>query len=591
MQGRFRFAMTSSVALALGAMTAQRAHAQAAASASTADNAEIVVTAQKRTERLVDVPVSITALRSDDLINKGALRFEDYKAFIPGVSSIAVAPGYNQINIRGINTGSNQLSSTVGIYFDEAPTNSSTSAAIGNRLTPDPDLFDVERIEVLRGPQGTLYGANALGGVLKYVLAQPDLNAAHGQAQAGISGVAHGDIGYLGRAAISAPIIEGVLGVRASGFYTLDPGFIDNTFNGRTGLSRSTNWGGRLALLWKPSSTLSIELSSLYQKRTTDGLPQETVSTTGFVPTDGRYRQYSPTNEFVNTEYQLHALTLNLDMNFATLTSATSYGRQRTRLAFDYSANLGTTLGLIGIPGVPYVSLPADNDVRKFTQEIRLASPSSSTIDYVLGAYYTHEKSSSLNGGYGYTATGALAPAPVNPLQNVNLRNTYEELAFFANATVHLSDRLSVQGGGRWSRNWQKSSEPLDGLLFGPLSGTVIDQRSAESAWTFAVSPQYALSKDWNVYARVAKGFRPGGANLVLPGGGGTPTYHSDTLINYEIGTKASLFGRRLDVSLAAFWIDWDNIQTTAKDALGFNYLVNGGRARSKCVATTTMAG
>ncbi|MBN9450298.1 MAG: DUF521 domain-containing protein, partial [Bosea sp.] len=98
-------------------------------------------------------------------------------------------------------------------------------------------------------------------------------------------------------------------------------------------------------------------------------------------------------------------------MNFATLTSATSYGRQRTRLAFDYSANLGTTLGLIGIPGVPYVSLPADNDVRKFTQEIRLASPSSSTIDYVLGAYYTHEKSSSLNGGYGYTATGALAPA------------------------------------------------------------------------------------------------------------------------------------------------------------------------------------
>jgi outer membrane receptor protein involved in Fe transport len=166
----------------------------------------------------------------------------------------------------------------------------------------------------------------------------------------------------------------------------------------------------------------------------------------------------------------------------------------------------------------------------------------------------------------------------------VDLRNRYEEVAFFGNATAHLSDRLSIQAGARWSRNWQRSSEPLGGLLFGPLSGTVIKQKSTESVWTYALSPQFKITNNWNVYARVAKGFRPGGANLVLPLGGANPTYRSDTLINYEVGTKASALDSHLDVAVAAFWIHWRDIQTTAKDALGFNFLINGGKARSKGV-------
>lgn len=580
-----RRTVASWAALAAGlCLPAQMAAAQTEpqTAAAVPANDEIIVTAQKRDERLIDVPASVSALRSEALINRGALRFEDYKAFIPGVSTITQAPGYNQINIRGINTGSNQLSSTVGTYFNESPTNSSTSAAIGNRLTPDPDLLDVARIEVLRGPQGTLYGANALGGVIKYVLVQPALDAMQGQAQAGISSVEHGGIGYVARAAIGAPIINDVLGFRASAFYTRDPGFVDNVATGRKDVDRSTNWGGRLALLWKPSDSFSVDVSSLYQKRDTEGFPQETVSATTSRPTEGRYKQFIPTDNFIKTEYQLHALTMNGDLGFAKLTSVTSYGRQKVDLVFDDSANLGTLLGTIGIPDVPYVSLPVMNDVRKFTQEVRLSSPAHSRIEYIVGAYYTHERSTSFNGGTGILADGTPAPAPTNPLQAVDLRNRYEEGALFANTTARLTNRFSIQLGGRWSRNWQKSTEPLEGLLFGPLAGTVIKQRSKESAWTFAVSPQYRISDDWNVYARVAKGFRPGGANLVLPGGGGNPTYSSDTLINYEVGTKLSALDRHLNLSLAAFWIDWRDIQTTAKDAMGFNYLLNGGKARSK---------
>jgi iron complex outermembrane receptor protein len=568
----------------IASLAATPAIAQSASAVEAADaGSEIVVTAQKRSERLIDVPSSVTALNSADLIAQGAQRFEDYQARIPGLSTTQIAPGYSQINIRGINTGANQLSSTVSTYFGEVPTNSSTSAAVGNRLTPDPDLLDIARIEVLRGPQGTLYGANALGGVLKYVFVEPELQAVRGQVQLGGTTVAHGGEGYVARAAVGAPIVQNRLGIRVSGFYSRDPGFIDNVALGRRDVNHSTSRGGRVALLWKPTDRLTIDASSVYQKRDNDGLPQETVRSATLAPTRGEYRQFSQIDEVIDTEYQLHSLVVSLDLDFADLVSVTSYGRQKTAFNLDYSDNLGTVLQSIGIP-TPIVALPVDNDVRKFTQEVRLASPSGRMIDYVVGGYYTRERSSSLNEALGYLANGTPTPAPINPLQSVDLRNRYRETALFANLTLNLNDRFNIQAGGRWSRNRQNSSEPLLGLLFGPLSGAVFTNKSGESAWTFAVAPQFKLTSDWNIYARVAKGFRPGGANLVLPAGGGSLTYGSDTLINYEAGTKAALFDRRLNLSLAAFSIDWKDIQTTAKDAVGFNYLINGGRARSRGV-------
>lgn len=452
----------------------QDSEAPTAVATDPADTADIVVTAQKRSERLLDVPASVTALSSDTLLARGAVRFEDYQAYIPGLSTTAVAPGYNQINIRGVTTGANQLSATVGTYFDESPTNSSTAAAIGNRLTPDPDLLDIARVEVLRGPQGTLYGANALGGVVKYVFVAPELSEVHGQAQVGVSTVAHGETGYVARAAIGAPIVRDTLGVRVSGFYTRDPGFIDNVATGEKDVDTSTNWGGRAALLWRASDWLTATASALYQKRDTQGFPSETVSSTTLEPGAGEYRQPVLTDEFVRTRYQLYNLTLDADLGFANLVSATSYGRQQVDLAFDYSPNLGTVLGLIGIPGVPFVSLPIDNDVKKFTQELRLSSPTGQTLEYILGGYFTHERSRSFNGGTAFLASGEPAPAPINPLQVVDLRNRYREFAIFANGTLNFNERFSVQAGGRWSRNNQRSTEPLEGLLFGPLAGTVI---------------------------------------------------------------------------------------------------------------------
>jgi outer membrane receptor protein involved in Fe transport len=573
-----RFLYVSASALVLVGF-AGSASAQSQTEAAAPVEGEIVVTANKRSERLIDVPASVTALDGADLRDSGALRFEDYQAKVPGLSTTPITPGYTQLVVRGVTAGSAQLSSTVATYFDETPTNSSTATALGSKLTPDPDLLDIERVEVLRGPQGTLYGANALGGVVRYILAQPDLDQAHGTVQLGVSSVSHGEVGYLVRGAASLPLVSGQLAVRASGFYTRDPGYIDNVTTGREDINRSVNQGGRVALEWKPSDAFSASLSSLYQRRQTDGLGAATVNMTTLQPVAGRYRMNDPSDLAIVTDYSLHSLTLNLDLGFGTLTSATGLGRQETLLDSDLSRAFGVLLGL------PIATTTANNELKKFTQEIRFASPSGRTLEYIVGGFYTRETAAYAQGAAGFVAPGAPAPAPFNSLLVATLDSTYEETALFGNVTLNLGERFSIQGGGRWSHNDQTFREVLAGALTGPLSGSVFSGTSGEDAWTFATSAQYKVTRDTVIYARVAKGFRPGGTNLVLPGAGAVvgATYGSDSLINYEAGIKASLLDRRLGFDLTVYHIDWSDIQTTANLG-GFNYLLNGGRARSNGV-------
>jgi len=575
---RFLFLSASSLLAVAGFAASASAQSQPEVAAQD-ENAEIVVTATKRDERLIDVPASITALNGARLRDSGALRLEDYQAKVPGLSTTPITPGYTQLVVRGITTGSAQLSSTVATYFDETPTNSSTATALGSKLTPDPDLLDIERVEVLRGPQGTLYGANALGGVVRYILAQPDLDKATGTAQVGVSGVSHGETGYLARAAVSVPIVAGQLAVRASGFYTRDPGYIDNVSTGRDDINRSVNQGGRIALEWRPSDAFSASLSSLYQRRQTDGLGAETVNLLTLAPVAGRYTMNDASDLLVRTDYYLHTLTMNLDTGFGTLTSATGFGKQKSVLDSDLSRAFGALLGL------PVATTRATNKLNKFTQEIRLASPAGKTVEYIVGGFYTRERAAYAQGATGFLAPGVPAPAPLNPLLAATLDSRYEEVAAFGNVTVNFSNRFNVQFGGRWSHNDQRFGEVISGALYGALAGSTFTGTSSEDAWTFAVSPQFKITPDTVVYARVAKGFRPGGTNLVPPGGAGLvgATYGSDSLLNYEAGIKASLLDRRLGVDLSVYHIDWKDIQTTANLA-GFNYLLNGGKARSSGV-------
>jgi hypothetical protein len=212
------------------------------------------------------------------------------------------------------------------------------------------------------------------------VLAEPSLDQLRGELQAGLASTAHGELSYVGRGAIDAPIVDGKLGARLSGFYTTDSGYIDNVSTGKDNVNESKNQGGRLALLWQPTDSFTATLSSLYQKRTNEGLGSETVNNTTLRPTVGEYKQDVATREFIETQYQLHSLKLEFDLGFGSLVSATAYGSQETSLAADVSDFFGVLLG------VPAVTLPFEGDVKKFTQEFRLASKAGGRFDYIGGA-------------------------------------------------------------------------------------------------------------------------------------------------------------------------------------------------------------
>jgi outer membrane receptor protein involved in Fe transport len=220
---------------------------------------------QKRQERLIDVPQSVSVLSSDIISRMGAQQFRDYADTIPGLNFTTSGAGYTQITMRGVSLGDRVA--TVAVYIDDIPT-----AAVGNLGTLDLGLFDVDRIEVLRGPQGTLYGASAMGGLVKYVTKGPDVTQFAGQAQLGVSSTKDGEAGYTGAGAVNIPLVDEKIALRASGFFTRDPGYIDNLLIGRKDVNGADIYGGRLDLLLMPTEALSVRLAAFMQNIERDGV-------------------------------------------------------------------------------------------------------------------------------------------------------------------------------------------------------------------------------------------------------------------------------------------------------------------------------
>jgi iron complex outermembrane receptor protein len=229
---------------------------------------EIIVTAQKRSERLQDVPVPVTAINADSLVNNSQLRLQDYYTSIPGLTVTPSVPAAQVLSIRGITTGPGNP--TVGITVDDVPYGASTELG-GGIIVPDIDPGDLDRVEVLRGPQGTLYGASSMGGLVKLVTVDPSTDGVSGRVQAGTSSVYNGaQLGYNMRGSVNVPLSDS-LAVRASAFTRLDPGYIDNPVRGIDGVNEARASGGRLAALWRPSEVFSLKLSALYQQIKGDG--------------------------------------------------------------------------------------------------------------------------------------------------------------------------------------------------------------------------------------------------------------------------------------------------------------------------------
>lgn len=521
----------------------------------------VYVTANKRTEKLQDVAMGASALTGDTLAKLNAADFSDYVSRVPAMTLVASDPGHSQLILRGINTGG--VGATIGTYIDETPYGSSNSLANGLLTTPNLDTFDIARVEVLRGPQGTLYGANTLGGLLKFVTNAPDPSAFDDKIEIGGEDVAHGDVGWSARGMVNLPLTD-TLAVRIVAYHDRQAGFIDDPARGAHGVNASTGTGGRASLLWQATEDLTIRLTGHMQNLDLNGnnavdvsmVPSATTSSglaIGLSPLFGNYQQGRTAAETSRVHYRLYNGTIDYDLGFGTLTSASSYGTFSDHSIQDATAIYGTLLR-------------PDLKQKKFTQEIRLASPTDETLEWLAGFYYTNEKSSLLQ-DLVLTPDGA-------PQGFLVVNSGYAEIAGFADLTYHFSKAFDISVGGRWAQNSQHAIE------YG-LAEAAGD--SSESVFTWSVAPRWHLDDNTMIYGRVAKGYQPGGPNILPPNPPAAvpASFKSDSLINYELGVKSTTSDNQLSLDIDAFYITWDSIQLlTVVDGFGING--NGGTAESK---------
>ena len=293
---------------------------------------EIIVTAQKRNERLQDVPIPVTAISADTLVSNNQLRIQDYYTSIPGLNVTPVAEGsYQSLTIRGISTGV-VANPTVGVTVDDVPYGTSTSNGGGGtgQIVPDVDPGDLARVEVLRGPQGTLYGASSMGGLLKFVTVDPSTDGVSGRVEADLSSVYNGvDLGYGMRGSANIPLSD-TFAVRASGFTRLDPGYINNVETGERGVNQAQADGGRLSALWRPSEVFSLKLSAVYQKIRGDGPPDVEETINGYVgPALGDLQQYHIRGSgHYERSLQAYSATVTAKLGSAELTAISGYNVQ-----------------------------------------------------------------------------------------------------------------------------------------------------------------------------------------------------------------------------------------------------------------------
>jgi outer membrane receptor protein involved in Fe transport len=577
------FAMTASQAAgAGGSQTQNSASPSATETESGAQDkrgidqlAEVIVTAEKREERLQDVPVPVTALAAATLLEQNAVRLQDYYASVPGLSMTTSDFGWPLLSIRGLTTGG-YSNPTVAVTVDDVPYGSSTAIANGEEV-PDIDPSDLARVEVLRGPQGSLYGASSLGGLLKYVTVDPSTSGVSGRVEAGVSNVVNGaEEGYTARGAVNLPITD-TLAIRVSGFVRRDPGYIDNVLTGQKGVNEVEAYGGFLSALWKPSEDFSVKFTTLLQYSRGDGLPLVDVGQ-GLGP----LRQNDVAGTGGSHIYlEAHALTIKARLAGIDLTSVSGFNIKKYEDSQDFTYGLGTVNeGVFGVTGTP--QLERDH-INRLTEELRLSSSIGQHIDWLAGVFYDHESSHYLAQFLATVPTtgeirGIFAHAPVP--------NTFMEYAGFADVTYHFTDNFDVQLGGRESHNHQTLNETISGpyteVLLGVPSPAVYPQTdSGSSSFTYLLTPRYKISPDLMVYARFASGYRPGGPNYNV---GSVPLqYGPDKTQNYEVGMKGDAFEHRFTFDTSIYYINWEDIQLQLINPTSYLvYYSNGSRAKSE---------
>jgi iron complex outermembrane receptor protein len=557
------------------------------------DRDTIIVTATRRDEPLQDVPLSITAFSQEDLTAAGIVGYEGLARATPGIVVNKPSANFNTFTARGIATngyGAN-LQSTVAIYVDELPISNT-----GNQTVVDTNLFDVERVEFLRGPQGTLFGSGSLSGALRILTKSPDLNEFDIAATADFGITEADSLRQRYNAMVNVPLIEEVAALRVVGFYRDEDGYIDNVQTGVTNANSLENYGGRAILLVEPTDRLSVRLLASYESSE----PGDSSLTN---PALGAYKRRSVRPDTFGGTIENYNVTVGYEFDWATLTSSSTYSHFDQAFVADISAAVGRAF--------PY-ALDARGPQETFVQEVRLVSEPGDAIDWVVGAFYL-DRTTELRNDIRTTSafltsrglTGAQGPSG-DLIQSQNLQQTQQEIAIFGELTYRFSDQFWVTGGMRYGETERQlfvlpgafTSNFVTAALTnatGPL--TIVPVAAATQPLATGSSPSYKLSASYRItdditsYATVSTGYRAPAHNanagrvsaidptdLVIPALAG-----SDELTNYEVGVKGTYFDGMLTANLALYYIDWQDIQVQAnRTSDSAQFATNIGGARSQ---------
>jgi iron complex outermembrane recepter protein len=535
---------------------------------------ELIVTAQKKSERLQDVPIPVSVISAQSLRDQNQLRFEDYFSDFPGLNFSSGDRGELFPAIRGLSTGS-YSNPTVGIVIDDVPYGASAESF----SAPDIDPSDLAHVEVLRGPQGTLYGVSSIGGLIKYVTVDPTTDGFSGRVEAGTSTTYNGaKLGYSFRAAVNVPL-GNTLAFRASGYSEELPGYIDNPLSGVRGVNKITNTGGHFAALWTPEDGFSVKLSALVQKSRSGGSSESVLA-----PGLGDLEQnLMPGQGGFQRDITSLSATIKARLGEVDLTSVTGYLASRLVSSLDLSTLFGPYIEPVyGVTGSGFYQW---NPIDKFSQELRLSGKFGHYADWLLGGFFTNEHGPQTQE---FMANNLATGAAVAVFGTDDYPYLFKEYAIFGDFTAHFTDRFDVQFGGR--ETWDQvpaftettSGEYASMFLGSDPSLTNVEGDSYNS-FTYLVTPQFKISPELMVYLRLASGFRPGGGNDMFATFAGAPsTYGPDKTNNYEVGVKGNTLNHSLSFDVSLYRIDWKEVQLSVEDSIGNSYTVNAGRAKSQ---------
>lgn len=590
MQHRTKIASLSAATVLLAAGAGAAENVGGGAGSQTLE--EIVVTANKREQSARDVAGSLTALSADAIEERGIRGMKDYLASLPSVAFQDRGLARNKVVIRGVTSGLDPAEEpTTGVYIGETPV-----SGIGQSGSFDLKLADVERVEVLRGPQGTLYGAGSMGGALKLIPSRPSLTGLEIKGDAAVSNTSQGGDNYDASATLNVPLSD-TFALRATAYRYDIEGFVDDVYPGnpifgapskfKKDVNSEQTDGGRLMMLYQPTAEFTAMLTALSQVSETGGVPESQ-------PSFGEFKQARGGEEGLDDDFKLVNLNLSYDFGVAEITSVSSFVRRKEGQARSVEA-------FTGIP----VTLTNSNATDFLVQELRVAA-TTGPLFWIAGAYYSKkdwdatQRTAWFGNDDGLRLVEGAFGAPANSVAGDNVYRLDAELdeqqmAVFADGTYSLTPDLSMAVGLRWFEYEQDRHEVVDGL-FNAFQHTDQSSGTSEDQFTPRVNISYKATPDVLLYTQAAKGFRVGRVNLSAPlatCGDELASYglsqvplrsDSDSLWSYEAGTKLSTSDRRVQLNLSAFYIDWSDIQTSALLQCGFAFYANAGKASNRGV-------